>query len=59
MKNYYAWIGLVWDNVPISVRWTKTLEIDNLMPSDDRILNLEMSQSQVYFDGRASQYLQM
>jgi len=51
-----AWINLVWNGVPISVQNYQNLEISELMPSTDKIMELSLEPGNIYFDGRASSY---
>ncbi|MFH0756662.1 MAG: PKD domain-containing protein, partial [Bacteroidota bacterium] len=56
LKSYYAWITFQWDNLPIPVSWKRDLQITDLMPTSEKFMSLEISPSQAFFDGTASQY---
>jgi len=51
-----AWINLVWNGFPITVQNYQNLEISELMPSTDKIMELSLEPGNIYFDGRASSY---
>ena len=51
-----AWINLVWDGVPVTIQNYQNLDISEIMPSIDKILELDLAPGNIYLDGRASSY---
>jgi len=51
-----AWINFVWNGAPVPVQNYQNLEVSELMPSSDKIMELSLKPGDIYFDGRASSY---
>jgi len=51
-----AWINFVWNGAPMPVQNYQNIEVSELMPSSDKIMELSLEPGNIHFDGRASSY---
>ena len=55
-RSYSAWISFIWGGKAIPVSWKKVLQINEIMPTRERFMTLELSPSQTFFEGMAGTY---
>lgn len=55
-RNNTALINFVWDSAPITIPTYRNLEINTIMPSTIKTLELDLKPAEIYLDGRASSY---
>ena len=55
-NSYYAWISFQWDGVAKPISWKRNLIIEDLMPTTERFMSMELSPTQTFFDGIAGRY---
>lgn len=51
-----AWINLIWNAFPVTIQNYQNLDISELLPSADKIMEIIFEPGNIFFDGRASSY---